>query len=490
MYIIKNALISISRNKARNLLIGIIIFVISFSAAISLAINNTSNSLIKSYESKYEIEATISFNRENMMKNFDPENMESSKEDLKKTHDEASNISKEDIINYADSTYVKSYYYIESINVNLDSIEKLESSNDNFKRKNDRDEAIDNDVVADFSLKGYSSIESMNEFINGNYKITEGEVFDDFNSNYCLINSELATLNNLSVGDVIKIIDPIDEEKTYEVIISGIFEEEEENKTNKMDMFSNSANTVITSSSFIDSIKENGDSLNVSITPTFVLKSKNVIDKFSSEVKEKGLNENLTVETNLNEVEESTKTISNVKSFAITFLIITLIIGIIVLLVINMINIRERKYEIGVLRTIGMKKKIVCLQFILELFIVSFIFLLIGALMGSLVSAPVSNSLLKNEIESSNNQMNNIKENFGKMDMNSNNKEDKKMDFKDKKFNGVVNVEAFDSINASVDLKVLAELLGIGLILTLISSISAVSSIQRFSPLTILKERT
>lgn len=480
MYIIKNALISISRNKVRNLLIGCVIFIISCFATISLAINNTSNSLIKSYESKYEIEATIGFNRENMMKDFNFENKEDSKDKLKDLHQKASNISKEDIIKYADSNYVKDYYYIESVNVNLDSIEKAESNDDNFKRKEIKNE---NDYQnADFSLKGYSKIESMNEFIDGNYKITKGKVFDDFESNYGLINGELATLNNLDVGSIIKVIDPVDNKKTYEIIISGIYEENSSDNF-KMDMFSNSANMIITSSNFIDSIKENNENINVSIVPTFILKSKDVINKFEDEVKEKGLDENLSIENNLNEVEESTKTISNVKTFAVTFLIITLIIGTVILLVINMINIRERKYEIGVLRTIGMKKKMVCMQFIFELFIISFIFLLLGALIGSLVSTPMSNNLLKNEIESSSAKVTNIRENFG-------NKEDNKMNFKDKKFNGILNEQAFDSIDATVDLKVLSELLVIGLLLTLISSISAVSSIQRFSPLTILKERT
>ena len=52
------------------------------------------------------------------------------------------------------------------------------------------------------------------------------------------------------------------------------------------------------------------------------------------------------------------------------------------------------------------------------------------------------------------------------------------------------NVETIDNIEAVVDFKVVLELLGIGLILTLISSLASMISIQRFSPLTILKERS
>lgn len=55
---------------------------------------------------------------------------------------------------------------------------------------------------------------------------------------------------------------------------------------------------------------------------------------------------------------------------------------------------------------------------------------------------------------------------------------------------GMKEVQAFDSIDAVVDIKVIAELLGIGIVLTLVSSLASMISIQKFSPLTILKERS
>ncbi len=481
MYILKNAITSITRNKGRNILIGIIIMIISASVAVTLAINNTASSLIKSYKEKYQVEATISINRENMMKDFNPEDKESSKSNMKEMFSLANNISISDIEKYADSKYVKSYYYTQTVGVNA-NIEKAEmtsnSNNDMMdKRKDDNDDNKEGETTTDFNLKGYSSYDAMSEFVSGNYKVTDGEVFEDFDSNNCLINSELATLNNLKVGDTITVTDTAS--NIYDLVISGIYEEKEDTDSG-MKMFANSANTIITSSNFISKMSETNQDLAVTTSPTFILTSSAVVDKFSSELTSKGLNENLTVQTNLDQVENATSTISNVKTFAVTFLIITLIIGAVVLLIINMINIRERKYEIGVLRTIGMKKSKVCLQFVLELLIVAFASLLLGAFTGAMVSVPVSNSLLKNEITASQESSNNIQENFG----HGGNKQN------DRKFNGVANVEAFDSIDATVDMKVLLELLGIGLSLTLISSLSAILSIEKFSPLTILKERS
>ena len=469
MYILKNAITSITRNKGRNLLIGLIIMVISVAVTVALAINNTATSLIKAYKDKYQVEAFITVNRENMMKDFNPNDRENSKNDMKDKFNLASSLTETDIKNYADSKYVKSYYYTSSVKVNSNDLEKAEmsSNNDMSERKKDEDD------YSSFEIKGYSSYDAMNEFISGSYKITDGEMFTDFTSNNCLINSELATINNLKVGDTITFTD--DNNNTYQLVISAIYEE---NSSDSKSMFSSSANTIITSSNFINKMSTTNSELKVSVNPTFILTSKDVVDKFSSELTSKGLDENLMVTTNL-ESDESVSTISNVKTFAVTFLVITLIIGAAVLLIINMINIRERKYEIGVLRTIGMKKTKVCLQFILELLIVALASLLLGAGIGSFVSVPISNKLLENEIATSKNKNNNIRENFGKNDK-----------FNDKKFNGVANVEAFDSINATVDVKVLLELLALGLSLTLISSISATVSIQKFSPLTILKERS
>lgn len=492
MYILKNALTSIVRNKGRNLLIGIIILVISCAVSVTLAINNSSSSLIKSYESKYEVEVTLGVNRGGMMQNFNPEDRENSKDNMKEMFDSANQITEEDIKNYADSDYVKSYYYTMQTGVNSDTLEKAEmtSSNGNNMpegRGPGGKEEFKNQSSGDFTLKGYSSIESMNEFIEGSYTITDGEVSDDFDSNYCLINSELATLNEINVGDTIVVVDSDDSSKTYELVVSGIYEEKTDND-NGMSMFANSVNTIITNTNFINKMKENNEDLNVSTTPTFILKNSDVVEKFSEELTEKGLSEYLTVQTNLDQVENATSTISNVKTFAVTFLIITLIIGTVVLLVINMINIRERKYEIGVLRTIGMKKSKVCLQFISELLIVSFVALILGCGIGATMSVPISNSLLKNEITSSQNETNNIRDNFGKGQNGDMQRTDD--NFNDRGFKGVATVQAFDSIDAVVDFKVLLELLGIGLMITLISSISAITSIQKFSPLTILKERS
>lgn len=491
MYILKNAFVSITRNKGRNFLIGVIVIVIACAATVTLAISSSANNLIESYESQYDVLATIGINRNSMRSNmkmdgegtFNPEERKNNMSDI---FQNVSNISVSEIEDYGDSEYVNDYYYTISIGVSANDVEKVSmdsgNSGDNAfgGAPNGRGkENFGNMDSSDFTLTGYSSISSMEEFINGKYSIVDGELVNDLESSTCVINSELAALNNLNVGDEIVLVDPNNDNNTITLKITGIFEEASDS-SEAMGMFTSSANIIITNTNVVESLVENNSEIKKTITPTFILTSKEVIEKFEEELSEKGLSEYLTVTTNLEQVSGATSTISNVKTFATTFLLLTLIIGGIVLFVINMINIRERRYEIGVLRTIGMKKKYLTLQFISELLIVSLVALFVGGIIGSVSSVKVSNYLLQNEISNNNSKTEDINKNFGgKMDMNEFNK-----------FNGVVSVQAFDKIDAVVDLKVLVELFGIGIVLTLISSCASMISIQKFSPLVILKERS
>lgn len=492
-YIFKNALLSITRNKGRNLLIGILILVISCAVSVALAIDHASAALIASYEDKYEVEATIAMNRENMMQNFDPENREDAKADMNEVFQTASSITATDIEAYADSDYVKSYYYTMNTEMNAVSLEKAEQSMAGMPQQKRGDQEFEEMTSGDFTLQGYSSLSAMNEFIEGSYQIVDGEVASDFESDTCLLNEELATLNDIQVGDQITLVDPNDESITYSLTVSGIYQEQSE-RENGMKQFANSVNTIITNAHVVEQISAASESLRVSITPTFILTDSSVVDAFSAELSEKGLSEYLSVQTNLDQVESATSTIANVQTFSVTFLIITFIIGTIVLLIVNFINIRERKYEIGVLRTIGMKKSKVCLQFISELLIVSLLSLLLGAGIGAAISVPVSNYMLENEIASAQNEQQSIRDHFGgngkEMIPDQGEMPEQGPDTGKNNFQGVIELQAFNSIDAVVDIQVVIQLLGIGLALTVISSLSAMISIQRFSPLTILKERT
>lgn len=516
MYILKNSLVSIIRNKGRNILIGIIILVIACSTTVTLAIRNTASNLVENYRESHDIIASISFDRKQLTNNF-----KGGEDNLKDNIEAFNNIESlnlDTVKNYGESDYLKDYYYMYSTSLNSDTLSKLTDTyeyevedkqtttstsstttggnsgmpngrpggggerrttiNNNtttiITRTKEKFES-DKNLTGDFELDGYSSYDAMTDFVNGSYQVTEGEMISDFEALECVVSSELAILNEIEVGSSITLKN-VNTEVTYEFLVKGIYKDNSDSN-DSVSMFSSSANKIITGSGVIEKIVADDSTAVTNITPSFIVKDEESIEKFTEELKEKGLNEYYAVNTNLDELQNATKSIENVKIFASTFLIITLIISSIVLFVINMINIRERKYEIGVFRTIGVSKFKLTLQFILELLIVAIIMLIIGAICGSFISRPVGNSLLQNEIESNAVEEEQISNNFGKGPM--------QMEYKQ-----AVKVEPINSIDAVVDVTVIAQLVGIGILLTFISSLASMISIQRFSPLTILKERS
>ena len=76
----------------------------------------------------------------------------------------------------------------------------------------------------------------------------------------------------------------------------------------------------------VKKVLEGNSNLEATITPTFIVKDSDSVELFSNEVKEKGLSSYYQVTSNINEIEGATESIKNVRVFATTFLIITLII--------------------------------------------------------------------------------------------------------------------------------------------------------------------
>lgn len=292
MFIIKNAWKSITRNKGRNILIGLIIVVIGAACAVTLSIRNSANKLVKAYEEKYNVEATLSFDRESLMSNFTPGD-DSLEENIEKFNDIES-ISVEDIDNYGDSKYVDYYYYTYSvgmdgknITVASEELQKITTETKTTTKTSGggpmpgggfrpskstttttKSEQIINmrGTNGDFTLIGYSSYEGMKDFITGGYTITEGEVSSDFTSNNCVINEELASLNELEVGDTITLVDPDNSSLTYSLTITGIFADSSENSSNMKSMFSSSANSIITNSKVVETIVAKDEDISATTT--------------------------------------------------------------------------------------------------------------------------------------------------------------------------------------------------------------------------------
>ena len=475
MYIIKNAWINIKRHLGRNILIGLIVLVVALSSTIALSINTSGNKLIESYKDKNEL--AVSFRL-----------------DMSKLRDESNTYTKltiSDIENYADSDYVSSYYYTLDTSLSSDDIEAIDMS-EKFEPK-DNGNAPNSEIPrgdiggngddmtsqGDYKITAYSDPSYIENFINGTSKITSGSMITkDDEENHIVISEELATQNDLEVGDEITFYLPSDSSITYTFEITGIFETIDDSASDDfMNMNAlNAQNQIYTTVTAINNILEDDDSSN-SLNATIYLKNQDDLEAYAEEVKDKGLSDYYTLSDNTDEITSTLTPIKNISNFSMTFLIIILIVGAIILAVINILNIRDRKYEIGVLRAIGMSKTKLILSLLIELFIVTVIAFIIGIIGGKLLSQPVTNKMLENEINSQQVQTENTRENFGGRGFERPNERRATQNYE-------------DSLTVTLDVKTIIILFSFGLILVIVSGSASAIFITKYNPNQILRNQT
>jgi len=541
MYIIKNALRSIGRSKARNILIGIIVLVIAVSACIGLSIRQAAEKARKETLETLSITATISFDRRSAMGNMEKpsdngeqnpqtaEPPEFDRSQFAQMMGSSSALSLEEYKVYSKAQTVKDFYYTISVSVNGDdnltpvtSEEETETASGNsnqFGAMGGKGGKMNRVMGAesDFTVTGYSNENAMTSFSNGTASVTDGTVFTEGTENYeCLISEELATFNSLSVGDSINITNPNNEQEAYTLKVVGIYNDTtaNQNSFSMMGMTSNDpANKIYMSYTALANIvelsaessttatdentgREFETKLSGNIEATYSFASIEDYEQFTEDVYNMGLDESYTVSSNdLTNFENSLTPLTTLSKTAGYFLLVILIIGGIILIVLNIFNVRERKYEIGVLTAMGMKKSKVALQFITEIFAVTLIAVIIGAGIGAVSSVPVTNALLENQISSAQNRVLETEKNFGRGEIPQmpDNQGDGKGGFSGGGFAQMFKPESINNyiteINSATDFTVILQMLGIAILLTLIGGMASVLFIMRYEPLKILANR-
>ncbi len=533
MYIVKNALRSIGRSRGRNILIGIIVLVISISACIGLSIRQAAENAKEETLSSMSITATISVDRQSMMGNimgngggvFD-------KDQFSEMMGGTSSLTLEEYQKYATADSVRDFYYI--MTASLDGSDDIEAVSTNGSSSSDSgtDSGITGGLgggfggmpgmtmsSGDFSITGYSSDIAMTSFIDGTMSITEGSVFAEGSDAYdCIISEELATYNDLSVGAVITLINPGNEEESYELTVVGIYSDSSSNGGFSMMPVSDPANNIYMSYNALSAIISASEELNASseeddtssetpisgtLTGTYIFASTDDYERFEEEARALGLSDTYSISSqDLTEFENSLVPLNTLGEMAGWFLIIILLIGAVILVVLNIFNIRERKYEIGVLMAVGMGKGKVAMQFLTEVFVVTLVAVILGIGVGAVSAVPVTNALLANQIESSASQGNRLEQSFGRGEM----PDMGNMGGFGGGFGGMQqpsggNFEAIGNIfgegaanyvseiDSAMDLTVVLQMLGIAILLTLVAGAVSMLFIMRYEPLKILSNR-
>ncbi|MFV0557384.1 MAG: ABC transporter permease [Enterococcus sp.] len=250
----------------------------------------------------------------------------------------------------------------------------------------------------DFQIVGVSTSDDYSDFSDGTATLTEGEAItaDDEGSNNVLIESALAQANEVSVGDTFTIKDA--EENDVEVTIKGIYETSDTgDRMSQQFNFLNPANQIIASYTLANSLQ--GEASETIDSAVYQLADPKEMEIFVSEAESLIDTETFSLQTNDQMYQQMLEPLENVSSFAKNIIILVAVAGVVILTLIIMMTIRERRYEIGVLLSLGEARTKVIAQFFIEIFVCMVLALGIAGLSGNLVGNALGTQLLNQQTE-------------------------------------------------------------------------------------------
>jgi len=476
MYIISNAIKNLVRNKGRNILIAAVTLVIIISAVVTLTINNASSIIID--EARLDIASRVDISVDLFTHGRDGRQTV----DLF-THgrDGRQTLTIDQYVSFADSDYLRHTTFQAEMQAwfgNFYAVGDFEMG-----MTPPPDPSMVHSPVG--KLIGHSEPNNISGF--GTYRnFVAGRMFEAMNE--AIITEELAVLNGLSVGDTIYVESAFQAGKRFELEVVGIFshvaDEMEEWQSSIWEMMGFSLPMMISQNEIFVSFEtlmaagwETADGLDMRLE--YYLRNPDDLPRFEAEVRAKGLPDVFGVTINQAALDRVTGPLDSMRSAAMTFTIVILILGAIVLVLVSYLAIRERKYEVGVLRAMGMERGKIAFGIFSEAIIITALCLVLGLGVGAAISQPMADTLLAGEVEA---QIESVaaSDEGGRVLM----------------AGGQVQTDdpasgyrAISEIEVAVGMDVIVQIILIALALAAISSVIGIIRITQYEPLKILRER-
>lgn len=308
------------------------------------------------------------------------------------------------------SDFVRDYSYsINSVATADDSLELPEetASGPQMGFGGGREQSGETTIDSNLTIQGINAYAYISGVQNETLSLKSGNYFDESSEDKILISYELATLNNLSVGDKITIQNSYTESKISLEII-GIYDTSEENSSANL-IYANTD----TAAKFLNSSSYNDGDYSVQNVKYYMINSE-LADSFVSKINSDFptlSDDNLKISVDTSEYDKMVSSISQVGSFATTILVIVVIASIAIITLIITINVKDRRYEMGVLLSLGATKKNVFGQILTELVIVGSVAFLLASFTSTFFAKSLGSGLLESQIASSKQESAN---NFGR----------------------------------------------------------------------------
>ncbi|OAZ66200.1 putative ABC transporter permease YclI [Bacillus subtilis] len=385
--------------------------------------------------------------------------------------------------------HVKSYNYTTSASANAGNFDAIESSSSSDSSSSSSSSNAKNSqggpqmVQADLSIEGIISTALVDDFSDGDSKITDGRAItkSDVGKKVTVINETLAEENDLSVGDSITIESATDEDTTVKLKIVGIYKTTSSGDDQAQNFsFLNPYNKLYTPYTATAALKGD-DYKNTIDSAVYYMDDAKNMDAFVKAAKKTSIDfDTYTLNTNDQLYQQMVGPIENVASFSKNVVYLVSVAGAVILGLIVMMSIRERKYEMGVLMAIGEKRWKLIGQFLTEILIVAVIAIGLASVTGNLVANQLGNQLLSQQISSSTDSTQTAS---GQMPGGGGGMGGKMFGHSSS------NVDVIDSLNVAVSMNDMLILGGIGILIAIIATLLPSISVLRLHPKTILTKQ-
>ena len=343
MSIFNRAYLYIIRKKVRSSILFLIVTLISFfllsGSVLNTTVNNISKNLYKDVNFGFNIESV------------DKSNKEIEKDTLKK-------------IEELKGITTKNYIFSKPVNVEG---KKVVQENQNITLN---DEIKNNSNLV--MLNGITASKSNIDFKSEVLKLEKGRHIEENDKNKIMIHEKFAQLNNVNLGDKIKLSQ---EGKTLELEVVGIYSGEKTNTFNGLssDFIENTVYTDYKSSQELSNLIANNKVTSVE----YGVDDPTKLDDVIKAVENLGIN-NLMVSKSNKNYELVTSSVESITKITNMIRIGSVVVGVVILSLILMFWVRERTYEIGILLSLGTSKVNLVLQFIVEVLLVTIFGLMIA----------------------------------------------------------------------------------------------------------------
>lgn len=322
-------------------------------------------------------------------------------------------------------------------------------------------------------------------------KISEGRMISDSEhiegQKVALISEEVANANGLKVGDSIEIEYDLVDNNLIKIAheIVGIYTTDEEASQQAVQSSSGSSlpqNSIYVPYTILTEVGYNDEQINNIWLGSNVisLKDPSTIDEFIREAESKVNLKFGVLETNedlYDSLVGPIEIIGDISNYAVMVILLTggLIIGLITALTVN-----ERKGEIGILLAVGETKFKIVSQFVMEVVIIAVITFGFSIFTGGLIGDVVSDSALSSEL------FENTETDQSMEIVNKGAKRGAGKNIESK----VKSYEEDASIDISLNMDIILLLFGLGITLSIVSTIIPALYVMRFNPKQILSNRT